>query len=113
MISEAPPIDPETKQIVRQASASGAIGIEIILALGVGYLGGNYLDHRFGTTPWLTRIGVVVGIAAAIKALIRVTRQYQKQIEVDDAAQSKPPGATANQDPGKNAKDAESPPRQD
>ena len=62
----------------RIAGTTGAVGIEIAAAIGIGYLGGNYLDHKFGTQPWIGYIGLLAGIGAAVKALIRVTRAYKR-----------------------------------
>jgi ATP synthase protein I len=62
----------------RIAGTTGAVGIEIAAAIGIGYLGGHYLDHRFGTQPWLSYLGLAAGIGAAIKALVRVTRAYKR-----------------------------------
>ncbi len=62
----------------RIAGTTGAVGIEIAAAIGIGYLGGNYLDHKFGTHPWLGYLGLAAGIGAAVKALARVTRAYKR-----------------------------------
>ncbi len=61
------------------AASTGAVGIEIAAAIAVGFFGGEWLDSRFHSTPWLKWIGFAAGIGAAIKALIRVTRSYAKQ----------------------------------
>jgi len=62
----------------RIAGTTGAVGIEIAAAIGIGYIGGHYLDHRFGTDPWIGYIGLLAGIGAAVKALVRVTRAYKR-----------------------------------
>jgi F0F1-type ATP synthase assembly protein I len=67
----------------RVAGTTGAVGIEIVLAVLVGYLGGQWLDRHLGTTPWLKWVGLVVGLGAAVKALVRVVRQYNKSLEND------------------------------
>ncbi len=68
----------------RIAGSTGAVGIEIALAIAVGYFGGQYLDRKLGSAPWLTGLGLVAGIGAAIKALVRVTRNYKKLLERED-----------------------------
>jgi ATP synthase protein I len=62
----------------RTAGTTGAVGIEIAVAIAIGYFGGNYLDHKFGTQPWLMYLGILAGAGAAIKALVRVTRAYRR-----------------------------------
>ena len=63
----------------RIAGTTGAVGIEIAAAIGIGYLGGHYLDHKLGTQPWLGYLGLASGIGAAVKALVRVTRAYKRE----------------------------------
>jgi ATP synthase protein I len=79
VIAERPTIDPETKKLWRIAGSTGAVGIEVAVAIAIGYLGGHWLDGKFHTSPWLTLVGFVAGIGAAAKALVRVTRAYQKK----------------------------------
>jgi ATP synthase protein I len=68
----------------RAAGTTGAVGIEIVLAVLVGYWGGQWLDRHLGTTPWLMYLGLAAGIGAAIKALVRVVRQYNRSISQDE-----------------------------
>lgn len=65
----------------RLAGSTGAVGLEIAAAIAIGYFGGGYLDDRFHSTPWLKWIGFAAGIGAAVKALVRVTRNYKKSLE--------------------------------
>jgi F0F1-type ATP synthase assembly protein I len=69
----------------RIAGSTGALGLEIAAYIGLCYLGGQWLDGRFGTGPWLEWIGLVVGVGAAINALIRVNRAYKKSLRQEDA----------------------------
>ena len=87
-----PAIDPEVKKLWRTAGTTGAVGIEIAAAICIGYFGGNYLDHRFGTQPWLMYLGLFAGVGAAIKALVRVTREYRRDSgeKRDDGSRPRP-----------------------
>jgi F0F1-type ATP synthase assembly protein I len=55
----------------------------LILTLGVmtagGALLGQYLDHRWGTGPWLTLIGTLSGMAAGFFELITALRRLEKK----------------------------------
>jgi F0F1-type ATP synthase assembly protein I len=73
--------------MMRAAGSTGALGLEISAYLCLAYLG-KYLDHRFKTNPWLMYIGLFLGVAAAINALVRVNREYQRALKKDD--ESKP-----------------------
>lgn len=57
----------------------GTIGLEIVLSVLVGFLGGRWLDGRFGTT-WIAYVGLAFGIAAAGKSVWRGYRQAQAQV---------------------------------
>ncbi len=77
-------MDPDAKKMWRVAANTGSVGLEIAVAIGIGYFGGRYLDQRLGLTPWLTWVGFAAGVGAGIKALIRVVRSYKKSLENDE-----------------------------
>ena len=61
------------------AANTGAVGLEIAVAIVIGYVGGRYLDRKLGTAPWFMWIGFAAGIGAGVKALVRVTRKYLRE----------------------------------
>lgn len=65
----------------RIAGTTGAVGIEIAVAIIIGYLGGRFLDRKLGTTPWISYAGLLAGMGAAIKALLRVIRTYKRDVD--------------------------------
>ena len=79
-----PAIDPEVKNMWRIAGNTGAVGIEIAVAVFIGYYGGRFLDRKLGTDPWISYAGLLAGIGAAIKALVRVTREYKRDVAASD-----------------------------
>lgn len=94
----------------RIAGSTGAVGFEVAVAIAVGYFGGQWLDQKFGTTPWLTIVGFFAGVGAAIKALVRVTRDYRKKLAQDqdaekDTAQNPQGTDTETHDPSNRTKD--------
>ena len=84
-------MDPEAKKMWAIAGSTGAVGLEISIAIGIGYFGGRYLDGKLGTAPWLAWIGFAAGVGAGVKALIRVVRTYQKSLENDQDDELKTP----------------------
>lgn len=60
-----------------------AVGIEIVLCIVIGALGGKWLDDKFGTAPWLTLFGIAAGMGAVVKTLIRVSRKFNEKEEKD------------------------------
>jgi F0F1-type ATP synthase assembly protein I len=47
------------------------LGFELVAPLLVGLFGGQWLDRRFGTAPWLLLTGVFVGAAAGVLNMYR------------------------------------------
>jgi len=58
----------------RLAGRYSAVGIEMSAAVAIGALGGDYLDHRWGTEPYLFWFGLTVGIGAAVRAIMRIAK---------------------------------------
>jgi F0F1-type ATP synthase assembly protein I len=77
-------MDPDAKKMWGIAATTGAVGLEIAVAIGIGYLGGQYLDRKLGTAPWLMWVGFLAGVGAAVKALVRVVRSYKRSLQDDD-----------------------------
>jgi F0F1-type ATP synthase assembly protein I len=82
-------MDSEGKKMWGTAASASAVGIEIAVAIGLGYFGGQYLDRKLGVAPWLTWVGFAAGVGASIKALIRVVRSYNKSLEQDEPPDQK------------------------
>lgn len=53
------------QQDLRIVGVATGLGCSIVAALVICIGGGVYLDHRFGTMPVLTLIGVLLGLAVA------------------------------------------------
>lgn len=47
------------------------IGLELAGAVLLGLFGGWWLDRRFGTLPWLTLAGALLGLAAGFYRVAR------------------------------------------
>ena len=61
------------------AAQASSIGFEILASLGVGYFLGKWLDGKFHTKPWLTIVFFLAGVGAAIKAMVRLVREYKRE----------------------------------
>jgi F0F1-type ATP synthase assembly protein I len=60
-----------------------AIPTLLIVSPLVGFFVGDWLDHRFGTAPWLGIVGLIVGFAAAGRETWRIYRRYQTEDRED------------------------------
>jgi ATP synthase protein I len=58
----------------------GTVGIEIVLSVAAGLLGGSWLDKKFGTGPWLMIIGLGYGLASAGRAIYRALKQANREL---------------------------------
>jgi F0F1-type ATP synthase assembly protein I len=73
-----------------------SVGIEFSISTLVGLLGGRWLDGKLGTTPWLMIVGLLLGVTAGMRSLIRAarsastTQQPQSNNQEDDATRRPP-----------------------
>jgi ATP synthase protein I len=68
-------LDRDQKEMWRLAARFSAVGLELAIAVVLGYFVGRWLDEQAGTEPWLMVLFVVLGSAAGMKALYRVARK--------------------------------------
>jgi ATP synthase protein I len=73
-----PGIDPKT---IRRISDYSYVGIFFGVAVCIGLFAGRWADRRFHTEPWLTLVGVLVGVAASFRELYRLSKKALKEEE--------------------------------
>ncbi len=61
----------------------GAVGIELLASIAVGYYIGHWLDGKFGT-HWIAFVGFLLGCYAGFTALFRTAKQMQRDIEREE-----------------------------
>lgn len=54
------------------------MGLEMGLCVTFGYLGGVWLDEQLGSEPWGMLALLMCGIAAAFRAVYRISRKHQR-----------------------------------
>lgn len=62
----------------------GTLGLELVVGIALGLFGGNWLDKRFGTSPWFTLVGLTYGIAAGARAIYRALKKANRELEKID-----------------------------
>ena len=67
----APPGEPSPWKALGELSS---LGVAMVLATIIGLGGGYWADRWLGTSPWLTLIGLGLGIAAAFVILFRTAK---------------------------------------
>jgi ATP synthase protein I len=58
-----------------------SVGVMLVVATVIGLAGGYYADRWLGTAPWLTLIGLLVGIAAGFVSLFRSVRAAERELD--------------------------------
>ncbi|MBI3541339.1 MAG: AtpZ/AtpI family protein [Deltaproteobacteria bacterium] len=55
----------------------GAVGFQLATTVVGGLLLGGWLDKKWGTTPWLSVVGLVIGSVGGFYNLIRILNWKQ------------------------------------
>jgi F0F1-type ATP synthase assembly protein I len=71
----------EQREQLKQLGSLSTIGLELGLSIALGFLGGQWLDGKLGTEPWLKWIGFGLGLAAGARSLYRAVRRGQRMME--------------------------------
>jgi ATP synthase protein I len=61
-----------------------SVGIEFSLSTIVGLLGGRWLDAKLGSAPWLMIVGLLLGVVAGFRSLLRAARKATEDSEARD-----------------------------
>jgi ATP synthase protein I len=70
--------EPSTWKALAELSS---IGMTMVLATVLGLGAGYYADRWLGTSPWLTLIGLGLGIAAAFISLFRAVNAANRKMD--------------------------------
>jgi F0F1-type ATP synthase assembly protein I len=62
----------------------GTVGLELALSVLVGVLGGQWLDTRLGTEPWLMVSGLLLGAVAGFRTLWRALDKANRALEREE-----------------------------
>jgi len=68
----------------KSAGELASIGVALVLATVIGLGGGYYADRWLGTSPWLTLVGLGLGIVAGFVILFQAVKSAERNLE-DDA----------------------------
>ncbi|MBI5538084.1 MAG: AtpZ/AtpI family protein [Deltaproteobacteria bacterium] len=74
-------------QTLKGIGPYGTVGLDMVLAVVVGLLGGRWLDQRFATHGWLTVIGFLFGVAACFNILFKAAKRLREETEREDRQQ--------------------------
>jgi len=79
-------IDPAARKTKRayNALSASSVGLELGIAVMVGLFGGMWLDNRFGTTPWLMLVFLVLGLVAGFRNVLRAVERAERAGDAED-----------------------------
>lgn len=84
-------IGPEGRKQLKLAARFASAGLELAISIVVGYFGGRFIDRAVGTTPYLTYLGLLLGIVAGFRNLFLLAKSAQKRGEASDATDASSP----------------------
>jgi ATP synthase protein I len=68
----------------RSLGQLGSIGMTLVAATVIGLGAGYYGDRWLGTSPWLTLVGLLFGIAAGFVNLFRSVKAAERKMDESD-----------------------------
>lgn len=72
------PMKRETRRAIRELAYYSSLGLQVALSIFIGLFLGLYLDRRLGITPWLTLIGLGMGIVAGYRNIGLAIKKSRK-----------------------------------
>ncbi len=76
----------------REYGRYGSVGIELVLSVLIGLYLGSRGDAHFQSSPWLTLLGLVVGMYAGFRALFAAAKHMPNDIKrAEKAARGEDP----------------------
>jgi F0F1-type ATP synthase assembly protein I len=90
----------ETAHRFFRAASLASLGLEMGIAVAVGWWVGSWLDKKLGTDPYLMILFLLFGVGAAFLGVFRTLRQIENEARQDAAESNKqssdePPSAQA------------------
>ena len=68
----------ETRRAIRELAYYSSLGLQIAVSIFIGLFVGVYLDRRMDSAPWLTLIGLGMGIVAGYRNIGLAIRKSRK-----------------------------------
>jgi len=72
------PMERETRRAIRELAYYSSLGLQVALSIFIGLFLGIYLDRRLGSMPWLTLIGLGLGIVAGYRNIGLAIKKSRK-----------------------------------
>ena len=67
------------RSTLRHLNVGLSFGIAMAIRLVIGYYGGQWLDEKLGTDPWITLVGILLAIGLSFHHLISEFSKMEKE----------------------------------
>ncbi len=74
----------DSKEVFRSLSMLTQVSLQLLIPILIGVFGGIGLDKTLHTSPWITVVGAVLGVAAAFRNLYMLAMRESHRIEQSD-----------------------------
>ena len=64
------------KTVIGKIITYSSIGIQIGFAIAIGVIAGVYLDQWLSTGPWLTLLGLLIGLVSGFTRLYQIGKEF-------------------------------------
>jgi len=78
-------IGPEGRKQLQLAARFATAGLELSIAIVVGYFGGRFIDGWLGIAPYGAYAGLILGIIAGFRNLFLLARSASKSASAQSA----------------------------
>jgi ATP synthase protein I len=68
-----------------QALSASSVGLELGISVVIALLGGMWLDGELGTEPWFMLLGVVIGLIAGFRSVLRAVDRSDRVARQEEA----------------------------
>jgi len=72
--------DPDSPSSFFKMARFASVGLEMGIAVAIGAGAGYLADNHFGTKPWLSLVGLLIGVAAGFKGMIDAAKKAKASL---------------------------------
>ena len=74
-------MEEKDRKLLRMIGVLSTVGITMVFATMIGLFFGHWLDTKFGTSPWLAALFLLLGIIAGFRNLFTYVKKSQEELD--------------------------------
>lgn len=74
-------MEEKDRKLIRMVGVLSTVGLTMVFATVIGLFFGLWLDKKFGTTPWLAGLFLLLGIIAGFRNLFMHVKKSQHELD--------------------------------